>query len=240
MIKIILLFLSLSYASIAIGQEPSNGGASILLREDFHNLDDWEPLTFPKIKQHSKYKVIEENGVFALQAISQSSASGLKFRKQFNIKEFPIVRWKWKVTNTLSKGDATKKSGDDYPIRIYINYKYNPETASFGEGLKYGAAKTLYGEYPPHSALNYVWANKKRSKEIITSPYSDRVKMIPIDSGDEKLDQWVSHEVNVLEDYKRAFGEEPPAEASLAIMSDSDNTAQSTQAFIEFIEVRSR
>ena len=40
-----------------------------------------------------------------------------------------------------------------------------------------------------------------------------------------------------LEDYRRAFGEDPPAEASLAIMNDSDDTGQSAVSFVEFIEV---
>jgi len=37
--------------------------------------------------------------------------------------------------------------------------------------------------------------------------------------------------VNVLEDYRRAFGEEPPRIRAVAVMSDSDNTGARTVAW---------
>ncbi len=43
--------------------------------------------------------------------------------------------------------------------------------------------------------------------------------------------------VNVLEDYRKAFGKELPATAGIAVMSDSDNTKTSAEAYLDFIEV---
>ena len=42
--------------------------------------------------------------------------------------------------------------------------------------------------------------------------------------------------VNVLEDYRKAFGKDPPAMAGLAVMSDTDNTGESAEAYLDFIE----
>jgi len=43
--------------------------------------------------------------------------------------------------------------------------------------------------------------------------------------------------VKVLEDYRRAFGKDPPATAGLAVMSDTDNAGGSAVAYLDFIEV---
>lgn len=41
-----------------------------------------------------------------------------------------------------------------------------------------------------------------------------------------------------IDDYRAAFGRAPPAEASVAIMSDADNTGQSATAYVDDIVVR--
>ena len=61
--------------------------------------------------------------------------------------------------------------------------------------------------------------------------------MVVLERGKEKAGQWVEESVNVLEDYRQAFGKEPPAMAGIAVMSDSDNTGTKAEAYLEFIEV---
>jgi hypothetical protein len=41
----------------------------------------------------------------------------------------------------------------------------------------------------------------------------------------------VSEERNLYEDYKKAFGQEPPMISGIAIMTDTDNTAESAIAY---------
>ena len=55
--------------------------------------------------------------------------------------------------------------------------------------------------------------------------------MIVVESGAGKLNQWVSEERNVHEDYVKAFGEEPPLISGVAIMTDTDNTGESATAY---------
>jgi len=209
--------------------------ATVLLKEDFNTLENWEALHFEKIKEYSTYEVKDS----VLVATSNASASGLQFKKTYDIYKYPILKFRWKVDNVYKKGDATKKDGDDYPIRIYIMFQYNPQKASFFDSIKYELAKSFYGEYPPHSAINYIWANIKQNKKIITSAYTDKAKMIITDSGALHVKQWREYSVNVLEDYKKAFGENPPQNVSLAIMTDSDNTKESSKSYIDFIKVSS-
>jgi hypothetical protein len=66
---------------------------------------------------------------------------------------------------------------------------------------------------------------------MVPNPYTDRIMMIVVESGADKRNQWVSEERNVSEDYKRAFGEEPPMISGVAIMTDTDNTRESATAY---------
>jgi hypothetical protein len=219
---------------------PSTGwcqGGEVLFREDFLDLAQWKPLFFPKIQQHSVYTVVTEGDNSYLRAESNASASGIIFNREFDVFAYPKVRWRWKIANIYRKGNAEEKSGDDYPIRIYIIFKYDPETAPFGQRLKYGLAKTIYGEYPPHSTLNYVWANRKYPQRIITNPYAAEAKMILLEAGTEKVGHWVDEEVDIIRDYRNAFGIMPPGTASIAIMNDSDNTGERSVSYVDYIEV---
>ena len=215
----------------------SAGEQKILFREDFNDLTNWKPLYFPKIEKHSSYDIQTDNTRSVLKTVSSNSASAMIYKKLFNVYEYPLIKWRWKVENVYTKGDAKTKEGDDYPLRIYIIFKYDPEKAGFFEKVKYKTAKLIYGQYPPHSSLNYIWSNKKYKESIITSSYTKKSKIIPLQSGTLKVAIWQTEEVDIVDDYRRAFGIKPPVEASIAVMNDSDNTGESSVSYLDYIEV---
>ena len=209
----------------------------VLFHEDFATLDNWQPFYFPKIEKHSVYTIEQSGDRHYLKAESNASASAIVYKEIFNIYEFPKARWRWKVGNIYKNADATTKSGDDYPIRVYIMFEYEPDKAGAFDKLKYGLAKKLYGVYPPHSSLNYVWASKEGPATIVTSPYTDQAKMILLRKGAKNAGDWQDEQVNIIEDYQKAFGTRPPARARIAVMNDSDNTGESSVSYMEYIEV---
>ena len=209
----------------------------VLLLERFKNLDNWRPLHFPKIEKHTIYSIESNDNERYLRAESNASASGLVYKERFNVYDYPKMRWRWKISNVYEKGDGRTKAGDDYPIRIYVLFEYDPARAGALDRIKYGLAKAIYGEYPPDRAITYVWSSVTWDVPIIASPHGDKVKMIALESGAKKAGTWQEEEVNILEDYRKAFGAEPPAKASLGIMNDSDNTAERAVAFVSFIEI---
>lgn len=152
---------------------------------------EWEPLTFKKINSHTHYSLIEDDGTLVVQAISKESASGIMRKIRVDPEKYPIIKWRWKVENILKNGNVTKKSGDDYPARIYITFEYDSAKIGFVEKAKFLATKKVYGEYLPVATVNYIWANKAPVGTCISSPYSNRDMMIVIESGEEKLNTWV-------------------------------------------------
>lgn len=231
MVLLLLTFFIVTGAITALAE------SNVLFRINFDSLNDWELLTFPKIKTHSQYSLVKEGDKSILKAESHASASAIVYRRTFNIYENPQLRWRWKVTQLSDRGNPKEKAGDDYPIRVYVMFQYDPDNASLGESLIYKATKAIYGKYPPHSTLNYVWTGANISERFIASPYTGKAYMVVLERGKEKAGQWVEESVNVLEDYRKAFGKEPPAMAGIAVMSDSDNTGTNAEAYLEFIEV---
>ena len=94
----------------------------------------------------------------------------------------------------------------------------------------------IFGVDPPYSSLNYIWESKKHNMNIITSPYSHEAKMIILQTGNENVGKWVDQDVNIIEDYRKSFGEDPPPMAIIAIMNDSDDTGESAVSYIDYIE----
>ena len=173
-----------------------------------------------------------------VKALSDSSASGLTKEVRIDPKEFPIVRWRWKIDNLLQKSDATRKDGDDYPARLYITFEYDPGKVGLAKQLKCKAGQVLFGDIPI-GAISYVWETKAPVGAILDNAYTDFVKMVVVESGPSKVGLWMEEERNIYQDYKRAFGEEPPVINGVAIMSDTDNTKERVTAFygdIEFLK----
>jgi len=166
-----------------------------------------------------------------VKAVAESSASGLTREIKINPKEYPIVQWRWKVSNILKKGDVKRKEGDDYPARIYVTFEYDPSRLGFFDKAKYEMIRLLYGRYPPIGAINYIWESKAPEGTMVPNPYTDRVVMIVVESGESMINQWVSEERNIYEDYKKAFGQEPPMISGVAIMTDTDNTGETATAY---------
>jgi hypothetical protein len=191
----------------------------------------WKPLTFDDIEQHTEYTLVQEGDQVVVQAVSDQSASGLVKEVTIDLKEYPVIEWQWKVENILQKGDVTQKSGDDYPARLYITFQYDKSKVGFFEKAKFETIKLLYGQYPPMAAINYIWASHASPGTMVPNPYTDRVYMFVTQSGREKLNQWVTETQNVYEDYKRAFGEDPPTISGIAIMTDTDNTQETAVAY---------
>ncbi len=66
---------------------------------------------------------------------------------------------------------------------------------------------------------------------MVPNPYTDRVQMIVVESGEAKVGQWVTESRNLYEDYQKAFGDDPPMISGVAVMTDTDNTGESAVAY---------
>ncbi len=191
----------------------------------------WEPLHFKDINRHTDYRLVDEGGQVVVKAVADASASGLIRKITIDPREYPILQWRWKITNVLKKGNVHRKDGDDYPARLYILFEYDPDKLGFFEKLKYETAKLFYGAYPPLASINYIWASNAPEGLVVPNPYSDRSMMVAVESGEKNLNRWLTEERNIYEDYRKVFKDEPPMISGVAIMTDTDDTGESATAY---------
>jgi len=193
--------------------------------------DGWQPLAFSHIERHTNYTLVEDDGIVVVKAVSQQSASGLTRGISLDPKKYPVIQWRWKVKNILSKGDVRRKDGDDYPARVYVTFAFDPDKASYLERLKYQAARFVKGRDIPYRAISYIWGSNSRAGTMVANAYTDHAMMFVVEGGDEKLQQWLTEHRNVYADYRKAFGEAPTMISGVAIMTDTDNTRESAVAW---------
>ncbi|CAB1057069.1 hypothetical protein D1BOALGB6SA_1808 [Olavius sp. associated proteobacterium Delta 1] len=202
--------------------------------------DGWNDLTFKKIDRHTRYTLVQDTDRVVVKAVSEQSASAITKNIKIDPKEYPIIDWQWKVANILSRGDVFKKKGDDFPARVYITFEYDSSLVGILDKVKYTALRSLLGRYPPLGVITYIWGSKAPVETMVMNSFSDQVAMFVVRSGSGNLNTWLKERRNVYEDYKKAFGKEPPMISGIAIMSDSDNTHESATAYFGDIIFRKK
>ena len=173
------------------------------------DLSGWEEKDFAG---KTEYRFFRLDNRTTLRASSNSAASGRFKKVHINLKDTPVLHWSWKVDNLLDGVDEQTKSGDDYPARVYV---------VFSGGLFFWRTR----------AINYVWSNNQPIGTTWPNAFTGNAKMIAVESGSEKLGQWVVEQRNVAEDYRRLFGKEPGTVDAVAIMTDTDNSGQRASAW---------
>ena len=198
--------------------------ACLPVRADEILLDDYKKGLSPgwiekSFKGKTDYQVTREDGQWCIKATSRSAASALYYKIKYDIRDYPILTWRWKVDHVIAKGSALHKDGDDYGARVYVVF---PSWAFW---------KT--------KALNYIWANKLPIGQAVANPFTANAMMIAVQSGPGLTGKWVEETRNVLEDYRRYFGTDPSRAGAIAIMTDTDNTGEEAAAWYGPIRILS-
>lgn len=207
-ITIIVIFL-LVLPGINLAEEHVKPEDCEIIIDDFSNGIDpgWSKKSFTG---ETKYSVVQDEGQPYLHATSNGTASALYYKIEYDPREYPYIAWKWEVDNIIEKGDATKKSGDDYAARLFVVFP-----SSF---------------FVSTETLNYVWANKLPKDSGVSCPYMDNTVMVSVQSGPAKTGKWFAESRNVYEDYKKYFGRQPEKVGAIAIMTDTDDTQEKASA----------
>lgn len=191
----------------------------------------WRHETLPKVERSNSYAIEPVDGVPVLRIASTASASSLVTPVATAQAGPGMLRWRWKVSRALPGSDLRTKAGDDYAARLYVLFDLPAERLAFGDRLRLQAARTLSGRDIPAAALCYVWGTAQPAGATAWNPYTDRVRMVVLDSGDAQAGQWRAHARTLRDDWAEAFpGPMPPVQA-IAVGADTDNTGDSVVAW---------
>lgn len=200
----------------------------------------WHAADFKSDKERTSYALVDAGGITVLRAEAHASASGLTHAVAVPADARPLLQWRWKIANVLKKSDPTTKEGDDYAARVYVMFDYPLERLPLAERLRLRLARALYDPDVPAAALCYVWDSRLPVGTILESPYTSRVRIVVAASGARHVNDWIAVERDVGEDFRRAFGEEPPAISGVALATDTDNTREDATAWYGDIVLKKR
>jgi hypothetical protein len=184
----------------------------------------WLPLSFGDGKGETSYEAGQQSGRPCLLAQARGSGSGLLKLVDLDPRSFPLLQWSWWVQGPLPTGDLTRKKGDDFPARIFVNFRFDSSKSGLLARIRHRLASRRFGGEAPGRSLVYVWGNRTPAGTMATSAYMDEAMQFVICSGKEEAGRWWTEERNILQDFEDAFGEEPPAVVSVAVMTDADDT----------------
>ncbi|MDY7031921.1 MAG: DUF3047 domain-containing protein [Thermodesulfobacteriota bacterium] len=182
-------------------------------------IEGWETKIF---NGETHYRIIEIDGLRALYAHSQASASGLVKKIRIDLEKYPFLNWSWRVERRPGTLDELTKAGDDYGARVYVVVH---------GGLFFWNTK----------AVNYVWANKSPKGHTWPNAYASKnAMMMALRSKEDNSSTWYFEKRNVREDFRKLFGEETRSIDAVALMTDTDDSKEQAISYYGDIFFSSR
>ena len=174
--------------------------------------DRWKAESF--FSRATAYDVVaDETGRPVLHAISRRAHGGLVRRVEIRDPAVATLRWRWKIRSALPARAAERsRGGDDYAARVFVVF----ETSAIPLRTR---------------AINYVWAAREPVGAVFPSPYSSKVGLRVLRTGNASAGQWVEETRDILADYRAFFGEAPSRISAVAVLVDTDNTGVEAEAW---------
>ena len=191
----------------------------------------WEPWVLSRFLAPTKYRIVEHEGERVLEADANVSASGLLQPLALPTAEFPHLHWRWKVPQLIADADNASRTGDDSPVRVIVAFDGDKSKFDFEDSALAQTVKLFSGREMPYATIQYIWENKLPKETVIDHAKTSRAKMLVVESGPQRLGQWLSFQRNVKQDYERLFGEPPGPIIFVGVMTDSNATGAHISAY---------
>ncbi len=184
-----------------------------------------------KFRKPSTYRLVDNGGTTVVEGTADASASGLVEFLYIDPHERPILTWQWKITQPVEGADTTQRWGDDAPVRVMLSFSGDKESLPFSDRLFMNQVKLVSGIEVPYATLEYVWGAGAPKETVVVNSYTPRIRTLLVKNSPQPLDEWVTETRDVVEDFRRAFGEEPGSVTAIAVYTDADATGARSQGY---------
>ena len=191
----------------------------------------WMPIKINEQKKPTQYDFVDDQGSVVLHAVADGAASLLGYKINFDPKAVPMMTWRWKIARLIATADNAVAGKEDSPVRIVLEFEGDKSKLSLADKSTLSTAKFLSGRELPYATLMYIWSNKEPVGKIIPGPRTTRIQMVVASSGASGVGAWQTLSRNVVDDYKRAFGEDPGKLTGIAVLTDTDNTGEKAESW---------
>jgi len=163
------------------------------------------------------FAVVKDGDVAAGRFRSTNTSFSLQKKVNVDLKQFPLLTWKWKVTKLPAGGDFRKSKTDDQ-------------------------AAQLFAAFSKTKAIVYIWdttAPVGLMEDTSPVPFMS-VKVVVVRSGPAELGKWIAETRNVYDDYKKLYGSEPPEVSGIRLQINSQHTGTSAESYFADVKFTSR
>lgn len=159
------------------------------------------------------FTVVQDGAGKALQLKSDNDSSSISKEIKVDVRQYPILQWKWNVVTLPPRGDARKAETDDEAAQLYVTFPRFPTAVR-------------------SRTIGYIWDSTEPAGASFPSAKVSTVRFIVVRSGSAELGKWITETRNVLEDFKKIYGEEPGEPAGgITLSINSQNTAARAESF---------
>jgi hypothetical protein len=184
----------------------------------------WTVTAVSKKVPLTQYRVVRIDGVTGVEGSANRSMALLGRTIAVNLAATPILCWRWRIDAPVAGADMMKKQGDDYAARVYVGFDIPDAQLGFGTKLKLRLARRLFSGPIPDAALNYVWDTSHPIGTTAPNAYTDRARMVVLQSGSANAGRWMEQRANLASDFARAFPGVTGAANLIAVAVDTDQT----------------
>jgi len=173
---------------------------------------DWKPQNWGT-PHYENLKIVEDEGRRALymKSANDSSTINKEIKGKVRLKDTPMLEWQWKSSVLPKGGNSCKKATDDQAGQIFLVWPRFPEAVR-------------------SRIIGYVWDTTQPVGTICKSEKTGTVTYVVVHSGPADLNKWVTEKRNVVEDFRKIYGEAPDEPSVLSLSIDSNDTNTSSEA----------
>lgn len=140
-------------------------------------------------------------------------------KPMIDLSRTPFLEWRWRVHEIPEGASEDEDRLNDTAASVYIVFKMN---------------KVLFRRVP--QTIRYTWSSSIPEGTVLDKFFGNQ-KVVVMGSGGDGLGEWHTIRVNLVEDYRRLYGEDPPAQPlALLILSDANDTG--TKAVADYDDFR--
>ncbi len=159
--------------------------------------------------------LVTDEGINAVRLRSTDSSYSLQKEVRIDLKQYPVLTWKWKVAKLPKGGDFRKAGTDDQAAQLFLAF-----------------SKTR--------AIVYIWDSTAPAGTMsdAAAPFFMSIKAVVVRSGPSGTGKWITETRNVYEDFKKLFNTEPGEVAGVRMQINSQHTGTSAESFFADIAFR--
>lgn len=190
---------------------------------------EWQRIALAPNKRPTEYRIEHDAGRPVIHAHAESAALALAHEPPPDWARHPFIHWRWKIAHPLVHADNRVAAKEDAAARIVLSFDGDKNTLGLFEQAALAIGSQIAGREMAYATLMYIWSSHDPVGTTIDNPHTSRVKMIVVANGPGGV--WQSASRNWVEDYRRSFGEAPVRLTGYGVLTDTDNTGETVDAW---------